>query len=336
MAGRGPSLRSERLAGPHRHREDCLTMDRMPESALSTAPPVESSGPAAARSTLKGLVSTAASSTLAPLLRRFARDFVGGESLDEAWAVAERLQADGTPSTLGFWDDQTYAPADVVRIYRDTIERIGDGSLDSYISIKPPALRYDPAVARDLASAAAAKRVRIHVDSHGESAADPTWSFIEEMAGPLGPDLISLSVPGRWPRSVSDIDRAAELGIRVRIVKGQWPAETGQDQPFAAGFVSLLAAAAGRVNQLAIATHDPEVIRSCLTILRQRGTPCEQEFIMGVASNETMTLARNGGLPVRIYIPYGRGFIPNALGSLRRNPAMALHVMRRLLSFRSA
>lgn len=308
----------------------------MPESALSTAPPVESPGQAGTSSRAKALISAAASATLAPLLRRFARDFVGGESLDEAWAVAERLQAGGTPSTLGFWDDQTYSPADVVRIYRETIERIGHGTLDSYISIKPPALRYDPAVARDLASAAAAKRVRIHVDSHGESAADPTWGFIDVMAETLGPELISLSIPGRWPRSLRDIARAAEQGIGVRIVKGQWPAETGADQPLAAGFVSALDAAAGRVRRLAIATHDPDVIRRCVAILQQRQTPCEQEFIMGVASGETTALARDGGLPVRIYIPYGRGFIPNALGSLRRNPAMALHVMRRLLSFGSA
>ena len=33
---------------------------------------------------------------------------------------------------------------------------------------------------------------------------------------------LGCTLPGRWRRSLSDADRAIEMGLRVRVVKGQW------------------------------------------------------------------------------------------------------------------
>ncbi|MBL9123417.1 MAG: hypothetical protein JNG90_07270, partial [Planctomycetaceae bacterium] len=108
-----------------------------------------------------------ASACLLPLMQRAARAYVGGEAFADALAVAQRMAGEGVPTTLGFWNADEVEPPAVAADYVSAVERLAAAGLDSYLSIKPPALAYDDALALEVASAAAARRIRIHCDSHG-------------------------------------------------------------------------------------------------------------------------------------------------------------------------
>ena len=41
--------------------------------------------------------------------------------------------------------------------------------------------------------------------------------------------------------------------------------------------------------------------------------------------------AKENDAPVRIYVPFGKGFIPSAVGVLRRNPRLAWLVLKDLV-----
>ncbi len=74
--------------------------------STETAPP-EPAPPRGLRA-LKASVSGRVSAAILPLAMRLARDFVGGETSDDALLVAKRLAKENIPSTLGFWDTTDY------------------------------------------------------------------------------------------------------------------------------------------------------------------------------------------------------------------------------------
>jgi hypothetical protein len=64
---------------------------------------------------------------------------------------------------------------------------------------------------------------------------------------------------------------------------------------------------AGRAGQVAVATHDPVLAAEALGRLVAAGTPCELELLYGLAAGPVLAATRELGVPVRYYVPWGRG-----------------------------
>jgi proline dehydrogenase len=107
------------------------------------------------------------------------------------------------------------------------------------------------------------------------------------------------------------------------VVKGQWPdpEEPGRDP--SAGYLEVIGRLAGRARHVGVATHDVPLAAEAIARLRATNTPFELELLYG------MPMAR---APVRIYVPFGKGFIPSAVGVLRRNPRLAWLVLKDLVT----
>jgi proline dehydrogenase len=80
-----------------------------------------------------------------------------------------------------------------------------------------------------------------------------------------------------------------------------------------------------------VATHDLGLAGRAIARLRAAGTPCELEQMLGMTTAGAAALAGAHAIPVRVYVPFGRGYVPNALGVLRRNPRLAWTIVRRML-----
>jgi proline dehydrogenase len=279
-------------------------------------------------------VSTAASAVLVPVVQRFAGDQISGNTIDDAMAVARRIATPGTASILGFWDTADYADREVVDIYLATIERLSANDLDSYVSLKAPALRFDLGAAREIAAAAQASNVRCHFDSHAPEAVDASHAMVRAMVGTFGAHRIGTTVPARWTRSAGDAEWAIEHGLNIRVVKGQWPDPSGSMRDTRPGFLDMIGRLAGRARHVAVATHDIPLAAKAIARLRAAGTPCELEQILGMTTARSAALTVANGIAVRIYIPFGRGYVPNALGTLRRNPRLAWTLAKQLLTSR--
>ena len=83
------------------------------------------------------------------------------------------------------------------------------------------------------------------------------------------------------------------------------------------------AAAVGGAK-IAIATHDADLLAASADRLVRAEAAFEAEFIHGLQTPALLRLADEVAAPARIYVPYGKGFVPSALGVLRRNPRLAL------------
>jgi proline dehydrogenase len=79
---------------------------------------------------------------------------------------------------------------------------------------------------------------------------------------------------------------------------------------------------AGRAGHVIVATHDGDLAREALARLRAAGTPCELELLLGLPPQASIRAAREAGVGVRAYVPYGCARLPYRLSEAGRNPAV--------------
>lgn len=282
-----------------------------------------------------------------PVLRRASRAYVPGPQLQDAQRWASEQAPPGARLTFGYFNAPDDAPSAVEAACCQAIQALAeparpvkplrDGARPErqtwasgargrplgsagYCSLKVPALGYQRPALQRLAAVAAAVGQRLHFDSHGPETAEPTLAALEALL-PHHPHL-GLTLPGRWIRSLDDADWAVERGLRVRVVKGQWPCPQHPETDPRTGFLAVVDRLAGRVPEVAVATHDADLAAQALTRLAARGTACELELLCGLPRRRVMVLARSQGVPVRFYVPFGEAWLPYALHQVLRQPRL--------------
>jgi proline dehydrogenase len=168
--------------------------------------------------------------------------------------------------------------------------------------------------------------LRIHFDSLGPEAAEAMWSAAVEAAAEGV--SISCSLPGRWRRSLDDAERAIEAGIIPRVVKGQWPDQEYPEADLRQSFMSVVKRLAGQAPHVAIASHDVPLAQQAIEHLRKAGTTCELELLYGLPQRAALEFAQRENVAVRVYVPYGKAYLPYCLGQARRNPRLLWWLMR--------
>jgi proline dehydrogenase len=266
-----------------------------------------------------------ARSGLEPLLRRAAQHYIAGPKPDDARSMAKRLATGGFSSTLGFWDGTNDTPQGIQARYLDDVAWIAGSGLDSYASLKLPALKGCDPLIEPVVELAIEHGVRLHFDSHSTADADPMWH--QALAAARRGAKVSCTIPGRWRRSFDDCRQAVEAGIRVRVVKGQWADDRQPEADLREGFLAVVEALAGSGVQVALATHDAELAEAAIGRLRSSGTDCQWELLYGLAYRKPLTTASNLDVSVRFYIPYGEAYLPYCLSKVRQNPGLMGQLM---------
>lgn len=259
------------------------------------------------------------------LARRASRAYVAGPRPEDALALCRALEAHGFRTTIGYVDGDGDSPRAVADVAAHAIDAIGDSRLDCYASLKAPVLRFSRTLLRDILERARVRNVGVHFDALGVEDADETFALLSEIRD-LHPD-IGCTLPGRWRRSVADVERTVDLGLSVRIVKGEWPDHGPEPDP-RTGCLAVVERIAGRVRHAAVATHDPILAREALRRLRSSGTSCELEVLMGYPIRRVLPVALAEGVPIRVYVPYGHPELPYSIGRAARDLRIAGWALR--------
>ncbi len=273
-----------------------------------------------------------ASRCLRPLVRRAARSYIAGEHLSDALALRDRLAARGLSATLGYWDTSTESAADVAGVYLAALAELAGsefGGSGDYLSLKLPALRFSLAKALEVAAAAKERGVRLHCDSHDIETSGQMQSLVEAILATGA--IVSYTLPGRWRRSLDDADWAAQRGLTVRVVKGQWADPADPDRDLRGGYLEVIERLAGKSSHVAVASHDVPLAAEAIRRLQATRTDCSLELLYGLPLRESLKLAESLGVAVRVYVPYGAAYLPYALGKLKHNPRMAWWLLWDLL-----
>lgn len=266
----------------------------------------------------------------APIIRRAARRYIAGPKLEDALHLARELATRSAACTLGFWDAPNSSPRDVADQYLAAIDAIAASSLTGYVSIKLPSLDYSRALLDEIVARCLQTGRRLHFDSLAPDTADRTRAAIDELAAAYPQLELGYTLPARWQRTAEDAAWAAARGLRVRLVKGEWP-DPRQDPPdLRTRYLDIIECLAGRAKSVAVATHDPPLAEKALRRLKETATPCTLELLYGLPMRPSMALATRLHVPVCIYVPYGEAYAPYALSQALRRPRLLWWLARDL------
>jgi proline dehydrogenase len=264
------------------------------------------------------------------LLAVASRHRLAGATLNDAMETCAYLQERGYLLTLGYWNIGSEKPPDIVAAYQEAIRRIRKQQIKASISIKAWSFNHDRVLYQRVLDHGRRMSVPIHFDSHMVDSADIIFSMIQEDTPPPRSD-IGCTLPGRWRRSVGDTSMVDQLGVNVRIVKGQVADTNYPDVDAEQGFLDVVRQLAGKSMRVEVATHNYHLARKSMEILKATNTPCELQLLYGLPVKDMFTMVRELNVPVRIYVPYGSGWLMYALSSMLKNPKIISSLFRELL-----
>ncbi len=252
-----------------------------------------------------------------PVIRFATRSYVAGDTLEDAADLAARAATLKMSCTLCYWNDGTEDPDIVAREYESILNMFADRGMDGALAVKIPALwERDEQIDR-VVSLARKTGAPVIFDAHDPHKSDDTFRCLERLGGAQ----LGLAIPGRWRRSLADADRAVELGVRVRVVKGQWPDPEEPDMDLREGYLRVIERLAGRAAFVGVATHDAPLAARAMKILAEAGTPFEQEFVFPLPIEPAMREGLRYNTGARLYIPYGEAWLPYSLSRAFKNPS---------------
>jgi proline dehydrogenase len=258
------------------------------------------------------------------------RAYIAGPELEDGLRVCRNLSTLRLGTAICFWNLASDTPRHVADAYSSALDALLNEQLDCYLSVKLPPLNFDASLLSEVLQHARHKNTLVHFDSLEPEVADQTFSAIADAARAY-PHL-GCTLPGRWLRSCTDSEWAVDLGLHVRVVKGQWPDPACPEIDLCQGYLNVIDRLAGRARFVAVATHDPNLGRESIQRLRKAGTPCALELLYGLPVKPALKVAQELSVPVRVYVPYGYGWLPYSFSQAKKNPRIFWWVLRDFLS----
>ena len=239
-------------------------------------------------------------------------------TVEDARRLCFALRDQGFGSTVCFWNDDGDTVEGITRSCLELIELLRNLDSHSYLSVKLPAMRFDRHAVSVILRASAGLPRLTHFDSHGPEDADRMFALIERVRIENG--NLGCTIPGRWLRSIEDARLAADWGLRIRVVKGQWPDPLQSDMDMRQGFLRVVDALCGRASRVAVASHDIPLAREALQRLLKAGTSCELELLHGLPRRSAVKMGQSLNVPIRVYVPQGKAWLPYLLKQAKKNP----------------
>ncbi len=277
--------------------------------------------------------------------RRFfflAKRFVAGETIQSAIAAVRELNAAGMTATLDFLGEDVYEREAAVKTrdaYLHMLDEIAAAGVKSNVSVKLTAmgllLGEDFALDNLTVILEHAQRRNpdpfVRIDMEGSSVTDATLRVFERAYAThknVGPVLQAYLK--RTPR---DVERAIELGARVRICKGAYsepPEIAYKEMPeIRKQYLDVAQRLLTRGNYPGIATHDPEIIDAIKAFTRQNGIANDKfefQMLYGVRPGLQKQLVHDG-YRLRVYVPFGThwaGYFYRRVAERKENALFAL------------
>jgi proline dehydrogenase len=272
-----------------------------------------------------------ASSTIQSLIRRASSRYTAGPRVNHARLACEHLAADGINTVVCYWNNTFESPVFIAQSYLRLVDLIRDLPVDSYLSVKAPALNFDLELLKKVFEEAQRINATVHFDAMAPETVDRTLDLIDN-ARRIYPKL-GYTLPGRWRRSLADVDRVIDMGLRVRVVKGEWRGLNGDESDPRDGFLRVVQRlASSGARHVAVATHNIRVAHQSLQLLKAAGTSCELELLFGLPQRALLKIAAEHGVTARVYVPYGRSGLPYRLKEAARDPRILSWFVRDLVA----
>jgi len=284
-----------------------------------------------------------------PTARRFVRRFVAGPALEDALAVAERLNAAGIDAAITHLGENVATTADAERAagaYLEVLDEIARRHLRAVPSLKLTHLGLDLGDAvchanlERVAAKGLATRALVWVDMESSAYTDRTLELYYRLHASY--TNLACVVQSYLRRTGRDIERLIEQGATVRLCKGAYrepadiayPDKRDVDASYARGIERFLSAdAIARGAYPAFATHDERLIALARQTAAKGGIGADRfelQMLYGIRHDLHAPL-RAAGLTLRVLVPYGEDWYGYFMRRLAERPANLAFFFRQLL-----
>ena len=284
-----------------------------------------------------------------PIVRHFAKDYVAGNSLDDAVRVCRELSAKGVESTLDILGEYITRKEQALPWKDECIkilQTIHDQKLTTAnLSIKPSQmgllLDYDFALQnlREVVAKAAELNGFVRIDMEDIDCNEPTIKIYEilrkEFPGHVGTALQS------YMRNAHDhLELLKDEPLNMRLVKGIFIVNRQQawkdPELVTRNYVSLLERMFELGAYVGIATHDERLYFEAQKLIRKFGLKRDQyefQMLLGI-DPELRDLIVSEGHRLRVYIPYGKEWLGYSRRRLLENPNIARAALGQMFRFK--
>jgi len=284
-----------------------------------------------------------------PIVGIFARGYIAGEELKHAVEVTRDLNHKGMMATIDILgefikkkDEATYFKEQCLEILKG-IDREG---LDANLSLKPTqmGLELDKEFAfaniREIVELAAGLNNFVRIDMEDHPCTDDTLEFFRRLREEF-PGHVGVVLQSYLRRSLDDIEALSDGLLHFRLCKGIYnePREIAyKDMTIInRSFVCCLDKMFEKGAYVGIATHDEKLIFESLQLIRKyrlQRDDYEFQMLLGV-DQELRDLLVKDGHRLRVYVPFGKSWLPYSKRRLKENPSIAQHALRQMLGMKS-
>jgi len=277
-----------------------------------------------------------------------ARRFVAAESLDGMLPIAKDLNAKGLHTTIDVLGEYI-KDQDLAARARDTYislihaiagEQARDG-LDAGISIKLSMMgqKIDEDFCldnlRQLLAEAKEHDVFVRLDMESSDITASTLRLFEAVY-PAYPDHVGIVLQAYLKRTEQDVSRMCELNARVRLCKGAYkepPSIAHQDMDvIRERYIGYMKQLIRHARYPGIATHDDRLIEATKAFVSEHAIShdaFEFQMLYGLRPETQVQIARDG-YNMRVYIPYGRRWLPYFTRRLRERKENVWFILRNM------
>lgn len=257
---------------------------------------------------------------------RVRRAYITGTDLDDALAELARHSPERA-GIVGYWPGGSDRPEEIAAQVEACAERL---PAKAEVAFKLSDMMMGDDALDSLAARAVERDLTLHIDAIGIDSASANQRTARRLSE-AAPRRIGCTLPGRWRRSVADARALADSGLRLRIVKGEFEGPPGEEVDPCEGFREVVATLVSSNCHIEVATHDTDLAADSLGRLVAAGVSCELQVLFATDGSDAERVARELGVPVRVYLPYGHGRAPYNLADLRRTPTLMSTLARDLL-----
>ncbi|MBV9270869.1 MAG: proline dehydrogenase family protein [Candidatus Eremiobacteraeota bacterium] len=273
-----------------------------------------------------------------------AKRFVAGETIEDALAAVKRLNDHGMSATLDFLGEDVLdreAATHTRDQYVKMLDAIRASNANTNVSVKLTAMGLlidETFTVENLATILERAEQNadpfVRIDMEGSAVTQQTLDVFERLFAThknVGPVLQSY-----LKRTEADVDRAIEIGARVRLCKGAYnePPEIAYKEMSAirTHYMNEAQRLLERGNYPGLATHDLQLIEALKAFVKANGIASDKfefQMLYGCRPEVQRELVHEG-YRVRIYVPFGThwaGYFYRRILERRENMWFALSSM---------
>lgn len=280
-----------------------------------------------------------------PIVGIFAKGYIAGDTLSEAAEVSSKLNQQGAMVTLDILgefitnkDQATFFKQSCLNIL-ETIQKKG---IDGNLSLKPTqmGMQLDKDFAfeniREVIQTARENDNFVRIDMEDISCTDDTLEFYRSLRAEF-PGHVGTVLQSYLRRTLDDIESLSNDQTNIRLCKGIYnePRTAAYKDPeiINRSFVESLDRLFHHGAYVGIATHDEKLVFEALRLIEKYQLKREQyEFQMLLGVDEQLRqIILDAGHRLRVYVPYGKDWLPYSKRRLKENPSIARHALLQMI-----